>query len=154
MKSPEGRRKPRQTFGFFWVKLLINYENHFSNLHRCVLWDSIFKKVERNINEEKQTMKRQKGRESRRVLKREYTYEMPLLANNPTVQSSMPPALSKKPEETRLRLFVSFLFLCCAGTVLASHIFYRQHIGEVSHLGCSISSGSIIFSWYWSGLCS
>jgi hypothetical protein len=63
------------------------------------------------------------------------------------VQSSMPPALSKKPEETRLRLFVSFLFLCCAGTVLASHIFYRQHIGEVSHPGSKLccSSGSILF---------
>jgi hypothetical protein len=81
-------------------------------------------------------MYKQKGRESRRVLKREYNYEMPLLQITlATVQSSMPPALSKKPEETRLRLFVSFLFLCCAGTVLASHIFYRQHIGEVSHPG-------------------
>jgi hypothetical protein len=48
------------------------------------------------------------------------------------MQSSMPPALVKKPEDTKLRIFVSFLFLCCAGIVLASHIFYRQHIGEVS----------------------
>jgi hypothetical protein len=84
-------------------------------------------------------MEKQNGRESRRVFKGEYNYEMSLLQITlAVVQSSMPPALSKKPEETRLRLFVSFLFLCCAGTVLASHIFYRQHIGEVSHPGSTV----------------
>ena len=43
----------------------------------------------------------------------------------------MPGDLKKKPEETRLRFVVLFLFLGCVSIVLTSHILYHQHIGEV-----------------------
>ncbi|XP_023329548.1 myogenesis-regulating glycosidase isoform X5 [Eurytemora carolleeae] len=47
------------------------------------------------------------------------------------ISLSMPGDLKKKPEETRLRFVVLFLFLGCVSIVLTSHILYHQHIGEL-----------------------
>jgi len=45
--------------------------------------------------------------------------------------SSLPAELAKKPEETKLRVAVFVLFSLCFSLVLASHVLYNQHIGEI-----------------------
>ena len=47
------------------------------------------------------------------------------------LQKNVPNEIKKTPETTALKGFVVILFSLCFAIVLAAHILYNQHIGEV-----------------------
>ena len=48
------------------------------------------------------------------------------------LQKNVPNEIKKTPETTALKVFVVILFSLCFAIVLAAHILYNQHIGEVN----------------------
>ena len=47
-------------------------------------------------------------------------------------QKTVPNDIKKTPETTALKVFVVILFSLCFAIVLAAHVLYNQHIGEVT----------------------